>query len=491
MTDVSDHQVRVELDGAPTAAGEPGRPPRRTTTWLAVAVVGLVAALLFGVALRGGHEGDDAGSAAVPTTILPTTSVSGDEPASADLELVVQEATGPEHPVDWLVRADVGFLGLVSPADVDGAPQVVRSVDGVAWSSVDVAGPFASDILLRKVDYSHLVAADDEFAMLRSTLIATEDGGSFLELDRFVSADGATWSIDPQVGTRRLSRQSWITHHDAERLLVAELRSDPNPALVELVEQTLLAPTDRLPCSAAPVPDGVVVQWCDGESQQFRAEDFVDPDTVTDVGRCADHVGEEWQRGYTVSIISTDGLPETEVDIAPGLTAIVPATDALFGFDFGARFAFDVSSCDPWLDLAAPVPAAVVRHDFDGSVTRFDVPMTTFGAPPQLFAFEGSVAFWDGRVLRILDPGTMALIDRVEVTDGGELGWRAALHAESSTFAIVQGAELFLADLDGGSWRRVELPVRRYDGGVVYLDDAAAYLLSGFDLFRVDLMIDE
>ena len=102
-----------------------------------------------------------------------------------------------------VVRSEAGFLALLAAESVAEFPSLYRSDDGVDWQPVEVVVPAITNNAVGEVAYSNLIAAGENFALLRTS--TAEETSRFADrliepterfTERLVSTDGERWELD-------------------------------------------------------------------------------------------------------------------------------------------------------------------------------------------------------------------------------------------------------------------------------------------------------
>ena len=189
-----EHETTSENDETPR-----GKSKNRGRALLAGAVaLATIVIAIFALRPDAGEAADGNVREAPTTTTEPPATPSTTE-AQPPLVAVAIEL---ESAIRGVVQAEIGYLGVLDTAGPRALPPIVRSVDGLAWNSIEAEVIEGDDLDLvrsRFAVFLGLRATSGEFTILRVRESFAEPGRTstgFFVVDRLVSSDGLLWEPD-------------------------------------------------------------------------------------------------------------------------------------------------------------------------------------------------------------------------------------------------------------------------------------------------------
>lgn len=165
--------------------------------------VGLGFAVLIAIAFvalrpESGQAADGSDRQAPTTTTEAPAETTTTQPPPLTAELIDLDGAIRE-----VVRAPIGYVGVLEQVAPRGAPPVLRSTNGVEWATVDAEVIETDEFDLLRSRFAAFIglrAIDDGFTVLRVRQLLAEPGrtdtGLFV-VDRIASEAGASWRVDP------------------------------------------------------------------------------------------------------------------------------------------------------------------------------------------------------------------------------------------------------------------------------------------------------
>ena len=211
--------IRVETDFSQGnqqsgPAGSSGNSPNRAKLAIVGALIVLAVIVAAFVALRPETgTAADGSDRSVPTSSTTAPDIDDTEESNETNEAL--EAPGPltaqvienVGEIGEVVNAQVGYLAVNSQPAARAAPPIVRSIEGVAWTDVEAEVLESNDFDLQRSRFASFIGlrqTDEGFSVLRARQQLSEPGrtstGRFI-VDRLVSDQGVTWTVDPAFDT--------------------------------------------------------------------------------------------------------------------------------------------------------------------------------------------------------------------------------------------------------------------------------------------------
>lgn len=125
----------------------------------------------------------------LPDTSSSITSTNSEAPVSPDQAAFFRSD---------VARGQTGFLALLRTGSVGAQPALYRSDDGASWDRVEADIPDISEPGIDFVEYSDLISAGQNFAVLRTGSSNEGQGPRRIvrTTERLVSTDGERWTLD-------------------------------------------------------------------------------------------------------------------------------------------------------------------------------------------------------------------------------------------------------------------------------------------------------
>ena len=196
---VSEHEpsIRIEQDHAVPDTG-PSTQGSRDRGFVAAAVVLLLVVLAGFLALRPdqGQSADGTQRQATTTTVVePTTTTTTTTPP----EPLAAAFVDVEGSISEIVTTDSGYLALLDEAAPRESPPFASSINGVRWTRLETPLVIREEDNPRRspvAEFIGLRTTDVGLSVLRTRRLRV-DTNTFV-VDRLVSPDAITWTIDEQ-----------------------------------------------------------------------------------------------------------------------------------------------------------------------------------------------------------------------------------------------------------------------------------------------------
>jgi hypothetical protein len=513
MTENPDlRSVRVEVEpesGWTVEAPEVETSANRSKVGIVSGAVGLgLVAFLMVLALRA----DEPAAEGTTSAVDPSTSVAESVAMSADVEISAElfEQTSGTSQLQSVIRAPGGFLGLSWDQSAQQLPIVVRSVDGVDWSAVDVVlddsnARARNEGQFERI-YEQLIRTEDGYALLMTTVWVQSDGDlspSAVRIERLTSPDGALWSTDSSFepvdvadGFPRV-----VSHGANSFVYLAQPTSPVNIPLKELLDEQVAdgADFDGLCWADAQADGGLSLNFCtSGDIVLLDAADTIDPDRFGLLRECAVFLSQNgasdssfWvaHRGLTTQHLADANSLLVQPSIAHDGTVVA--------IDFSRPLWLDKSACVEFLDFDDAGPSALVVSDPQSSNGRVRLPVPDEIDVLSLLSVRAEPLI-TGRAMLLLIGSTVTSIDidtgkwteilalRFRVDDEAAvrftLDGSQLIHLDSARVTAIDartGDERWREDMGGGN--RPGFP------WMLYADNDVVFAQGGNSMFKVDL----
>lgn len=502
--------VHIQLDVDAAQANPSDRQPggersARLTVTIGLGAIALVALLVF-MARSPRSSAPDGDSASSTTTATVRSQETGAGVGSTSTTVAAAPSIFvPTVGISYLLSVlpdEIGYLGLGIDEMSNGAPNILRSVDGVSWVPVNtvlgnsVAPP--QDRSRQNRSFEELIRLDDGFAVLLSTSIYDETTGaeSDVRIERLISLDGTRWEADPSFDPVEIEAD-WST----------QVFAHGRDSFVYLVDSRVNRPLQRLIVDQLVDTENIDACWMGGSNREglmlislcksgeqvtIEPDDLVDPERFDDLGRCALLLGTIGSSSANFWIASRES---TSVQFGPGhflAPPIVTADHTVVSVDRGLPPWLDPSSCDGFIEVPESLPAAVVLWDpsnpseLTRHPTRTDDSLAGFpSAEPTMWGRK--LLFDNQSVIQSVDIDTGEWADVLKLLEPIEFRGRFS-EAGSSLVQIDRGG-LLITDVRTGDQMLLEddSEVSSNGAAVVYADDDIALVWDGSSTFFVEL----
>lgn len=500
--------IELDADAAQANPSDPqpgGKRTARLTVTIGLGAIALVALLVF-MARSPRSSAPDGDSASSTTTATVRSQETGAGVGSTSTTVAAAPSIFvPTVGISYLLSVlpdEIGYLGLGIDEMSTGAPNILRSVDGVNWVPVNtvlgnsVAPP--QDLSRQNRSFEELIRLDDGFAVLLSTSIYDDTTGleSDVRIERLISSDAVMWEVDPSfdpIATDRLMRT--FAHGPDSFVYLTDPRE--NLLLQKLVAEHLIDGETIDACSMWGL-DGdrsLVVNLCrSGTQLKLGPTDVVDPLRFDDLGRCAVVVGAIGSATNNFWVATRASPP---VPFGPGnfLSPPLVASDGtVVSVDLGSAPWVDRSSCDGFIDVPEPRVAALVVWD-PADPSSLDRRAITIDAdafarfPAQVMPTISGQQFLFGSSTAIesVDIDTGEWVELLELSE--PVAFAAVLSEGGSSLVQFEGGSVLVTDVQSGEQRsREDETNTRLDVlTIVYADDDIALVWDGSSTFFVEL----
>lgn len=495
--------VRIEIEGSddrhlPDIYGPQRERSTRVSLAVGAAAVAVVALLTLSLRSEGASTAEDQIPTSTDLAPIVTTSTTTAQRTSFMPTVGVSQ-------LQSVIRGQVGFFGLGWNEMPDSAPSIVRSQDGVTWTTLDtIKGDSITRLGLdirRERTYEHLIRTDNGFALLMTTFeFGVEQGlPTASRIDRVTSTDGITWEIDASFDpVITAGTMQTLAHTSDSFVYLIHAETVESSRLQTLLSEHIVDVEMEAACFAN--LDGgqrLVIYDCDsGTEVSLGAEDMNEPERFEQLSKCASSLGEADFGAGDFWLARPESAP---IALGSGSFANAPITSTdgtVVSIEFGQVPWRDSTSCDEFIDLpnsAHPTltvwnPATQTRPARVTISDKVDlINLRPTQVAPTISGRQLLLA--DDTAIQSLNIDTGEWAEPVALTNPISGDTSARFSQDGSLLIKFGNFRVWVTDVvtGEGQYRESESQPRRGFGWIMYADNEAALVTFGNSLLFVDL----
>ena len=215
-----------------------------------------------------------------PTTTTEAVIESTEDVTTTVPPPLVAEVIDLEGTIREVVSAPIGYLAVLEGAAPRGEPPVLRSIDGVDWTTVDAEVVETNEFDLRRSRFAGFVGLQTtdagDFTVLRVRQQLAEPGRTgtgFFIVDRIASQDGVSWSVDTAFEDVLVRQAIPFTTAEGTLLLSSFGPLPETPQTLVSADEEILSALASLDCSPRGSSiDLLLLEDCDNPAEPTTSE---------------------------------------------------------------------------------------------------------------------------------------------------------------------------------------------------------------------------